>query len=83
MKRKYITFIGCIVILLFCFVLYLIESNSNKQNDLTQLKVAEVTHSVFYAPQYIAIANHYFEEEGLEIELILTPGVKSFSVFKN
>ncbi len=46
------------------------EDNS----DLTKVKVAEVTHSIFYAPQYVAIANGYFEEEGLDIELTLTPG---------
>lgn len=36
--------------------------------------MAEVTHSVFYAPQYVAIENGYFKEEGLDIELILTSG---------
>lgn len=76
MKRKYITLIGCIIIVLFCSILYLIETNKDKTSELQKLKVAEVTHSVFYAPQYIAIANGYFEEENLEIELILTPGVK-------
>lgn len=36
--------------------------------------VAEVTHSIFYAPQYIAHSLGYFEEEGLDVELILVPG---------
>lgn len=36
--------------------------------------VAEVTHSIFYTPQYIAISEGYFEDEGIDIELILTPG---------
>lgn len=36
--------------------------------------VAEVAHSIFYAPQYTAINNGYFKDEGLDIELILTPG---------
>ena len=36
--------------------------------------VAEVTHSLFYSPFYSAIANGYFEEENIEIELLLTPG---------
>ena len=38
-------------------------------NDVTVLKINEVTHSVFYAPFYVAIENGYFLEEGIEIEL--------------
>lgn len=44
-------------------------SACQKNDGLTKLKVGEVTHSVFYAPQYAAIANGYFAEEGLELEL--------------
>ena len=36
--------------------------------------VAEVTHSIFYTPQYAAISEGYFTDEGIDIELILTPG---------
>ena len=38
------------------------------QKDDT-IRLNEVTHSVFYAPLYLAIENGYFEEEGLKIEL--------------
>ena len=48
--------------------------NGKEKNNLTKIKLAEVTHSIFYAPQYVAISEGYFEDEGLEIELILTPG---------
>lgn len=37
--------------------------------ELTKVKLNEVTHSVFYAPQYVAMDQGFFEEEGLEIEL--------------
>ena len=37
--------------------------------DLQKVTVSEVTHSVFYAPQYAAINLGFFEEEGLELEL--------------
>jgi len=36
----------------------------------TTVKVSEVAHSVFYAPQYVAISQGFFAEEGLQIELI-------------
>lgn len=39
-----------------------------KKND-NLIRVNEVTHSVFYAPLYIAINKGYFGDEGLEIEL--------------
>ena len=71
--RKYLTLLVSLLIIVLCFVFYKIETRQEKTN-LTKVTVAEVTHSVFYAPQYIAIKNEYFKEEGLDIELILTPG---------
>lgn len=41
----------------------------NEQEGVTTLKINEVTHSVFYAPMYLADALGYFAEEGIEIEL--------------
>ena len=41
--------------------------------------VAEVTHSVFYAPLYVAIEEGYFNEENIDIKLILTPGADKVS----
>ena len=38
-----------------------------KKSDV--VRVNEVTHSIFYAPQYLAMALGYFEEEGISIEL--------------
>ena len=37
--------------------------------SLEKVTVCEVTHSIFYAPQYVALALGFFEEEGLEVEL--------------
>ncbi|WP_214629800.1 ABC transporter substrate-binding protein [Paenibacillus agaridevorans] len=38
------------------------------------VRIGEVTRSLFYAPQYVAIEKGFFAEEGLEIELTTTPG---------
>ncbi len=57
-----------IVYLLFV-LLSVFTLASCKQEKLDKVKIAEVTHSVFYAPQYIAINLGFFEEEGIEIEL--------------
>lgn len=38
-------------------------------NLVTTVKVNEVTHSIFYAPFYVAINNGYFADEKIEIEL--------------
>ncbi len=40
-----------------------------KKSDATVIRVNEVTHSIFYAPFYLAIEKGYFEEEGITIEL--------------
>ncbi len=40
-----------------------------KDKDKNTLQICEVTHSVFYAPMYLAESLGYFEDEGLKIEL--------------
>lgn len=42
----------------------------SEQESLKKITLSEVTHSVFYAPQYAAIALGYFEEEELQVELV-------------
>ena len=40
------------------------------KEELTEVTLNEVAHSIFYAPQYVAIEEGYFEEEGLKIDLV-------------
>ncbi|MFT4414904.1 ABC transporter substrate-binding protein [Fredinandcohnia humi] len=61
--------------LISVLVLLLIIPLAACNNEQVQkLRIAEVTRSVFYAPQYVAITEGFFEEEGLEIELTTVPG---------
>ena len=46
------------------------KETKNTEKDVVKLTLSEVTHSVFYAPQYVALEKGFFSEEGLEIELI-------------
>lgn len=53
--------------------------DGNNQDNLEKIKVAEVAHTIFYAPQYLADGLGFFEEEGLDVEFILTPGADKVS----
>lgn len=55
-------------IILACFLIILPFSGCKKQDENT-IRINEVTHSVFYAPLYLAIEKGYFAEQGLKIEL--------------
>ena len=73
MKRKIIGLITiCLVIVLATLAVIKIKEEEN--SGLKRITVAEVAHSVFYAPQYVAHGLGYFEEEGLEVEIVLTSG---------
>ena len=69
MKKVIIPIIIILIVGIFVFIFF-----KNDESSLKKIKVAEVTHSIFYAPQYVAHALGYFEEEGLDVELLLVPG---------
>ena len=72
MKNRIITTISVIFLFLICIATLYESKQDNKK--LTKIKVAEVAHSVFYAPQYAAINKGFFEEEGIDIDLSLASG---------
>lgn len=51
---------------------YNIETTETSQK--TKISLNEVTRSVFYAPQYLAIANGFFEDENIELEITTGQG---------
>lgn len=46
------------------------EKKEPASGDLTTVTLNEVAHSIFYAPQYVAIEEGYFAEEGIDLQLI-------------
>lgn len=59
MTLSFFTFVAC---------------NQTKQGNMQKVRIGEVTHSLFYAPLYVALQNGYFKDEGLEIDLQTTAG---------
>lgn len=50
------------------------STETTSKEKIDKITIAEVTHSVFYAPQYAAITKGFFEEEGIEVDLIDAQG---------
>lgn len=76
MKKIFYTFL-VILLLVLCLIFFLPKKEKN--DNMKSIKIAEVTHSVFYAPLYVAIEEGYFNEENIDIKLILTPGADKVS----
>ncbi len=76
MNKKRLTYVISIIILIAIIVsICIIKNNStNDENTLETINVSEVTRSVFYAPQYVAINNGFFEKNGIKIELTTSAG---------
>ena len=76
MKKIFYTFL-LFFILIIGLIIFLPKKEDNE--NLKTVKMAEVTHSIFYTPLYVAIENDYFKEENINLELVLTPGADKVS----
>lgn len=74
MRKNIIIGIFIIVVVIGFTLGISIFKNQNNVSNIKNIKVSEVTRSVFYAPQYVAINNGYFKENGIEIELTTGQG---------
>lgn len=62
--KKYLV---CTLALALCAAML---GGCKKDTELTKVTLNEVAHSIFYAPQYVAIEEGYFAEEGIDLELV-------------
>ena len=60
--RKIILILVVAAMLILCFA-------GCEKSEYKTVRLSEVTHSVFYAPQYVALSLGFFEEQGLRIDL--------------
>ena len=76
MKNKIFVYLFCVVIIFIigASALFNFNNKENKTTKLEKVTLAEVAHTVFYAPMYVAIEKDYFKEYGIDINLILTSG---------
>jgi NitT/TauT family transport system substrate-binding protein len=63
-----------LLIAIIAIVPVMLGACSGEAKDQTKIRIGEVTRSIFYAPQYVAISQGFFKEEGLDIELTTTAG---------
>lgn len=62
------------IMVLFCLSLVGCSGAGSEKEKMTEVRLCEVVHSIFYAPQYVAINEGLFAEEGLAIELTTGQG---------
>jgi len=75
MKKNLIYILtGIVLVIVIIIFSNILINKKNVKKDLKTIKVAEVTHSLFYTPFYVAIENGYFKEEGINIDLMLVSG---------
>ena len=74
MKKKTLIIIVVILLVVLLGIQAYLVRKSKTESDSIAIKVNEVTRSVFYAPQYVAINNGFFKENGIEIELTTGQG---------
>ena len=72
--RKKLIIVAVVLVLVFTILGIVFNKNNTNQQELSTIRVNEVTRSVFYAPQYVAINKGFFEENGLNIELTTGQG---------
>lgn len=74
MKKYIILVITLVLIVAIGVFTFIYFNNNNEDESISKIRVNEVTRSVFYAPQYVAINKGFFEKYNIEIELTTGQG---------
>ena len=82
MNKKIFVIVICVIVILLLGIVIVIRNNQEdilnatvaETVKLEKVNVSEVTRSVFYSPQYVAINKGFFKENGIEIDLITGQG---------
>ncbi|MDQ1909305.1 ABC transporter substrate-binding protein [Paenibacillus sp. GD4] len=73
-KRAGRWFTGAVAAIVTAAVVLTGCGTGNSGQESTKVRIGEVTRSIFYTPQYVAISKGFFKEEGLDVELTTTFG---------
>ncbi|TBL80182.1 ABC transporter substrate-binding protein [Paenibacillus thalictri] len=68
-KRKWAAWLAILLA-----VMAVLSACGNNAGGVTKVRIGEVTRSIFYAPEYVAISQGFFKEQGLDVELSTIPG---------
>ena len=72
--KKYLIGLSILIVIIIVTVSMIITKTTNSNDEMQTIRVSEVKRSVFYAPQYVAISEGFFEKNGLDIELTTGQG---------
>ena len=73
MRKKSFLYLG--VFALIGILLTGCKTDKNSSEEMTKVTLNEVAHSIFYAPQYVAIEEGYFKDAGIDLTLVTGFGV--------
>lgn len=69
MKKKWMAAAAAVVLAATALPVSALAEKT-EEKELTKVTLNEVAHSIFYAPQYVAVEEGYFTEEGLDLTLV-------------
>ena len=79
MKKRLFIVILCFLVIITIFFHMFNNTRIKKSKDTEKITLAEVAHTIFYAPMYVSLEKGYFKENGIDVELILTSGADKVS----